>query len=67
MMGPFLATWPQMVSDGVPPVESHRQRPAIIELRHEEFAHLFNAQSPFAYKILDNLVMDLVDAPNSDD
>ena len=32
----------------------------IIELRHEEFAHLFNAQSPFAYKILDNLVMDLV-------
>ena len=56
-------SWPHGPGDGVRRSATCRVTSAkatIIELRHEEFAHLFNAQSPFAYKILDNLVMDLV-------
>ena len=30
------------------------------ELRSDDFERLFNAKTPFAYKILDNLVTDLV-------
>ena len=32
----------------------------LAELRSDDFERLFNAQTPFAYKILDNLVVDLV-------
>ena len=32
----------------------------ILELSHETFDRLFNAQSPLAFKIMDNIVMDLV-------
>jgi len=32
----------------------------VLSLEHEHFDQLFSAQTPLAYKILDNLVMDLV-------